>query len=103
MKAALKLVVGLIIAIVGIALYSGYVNTLVPGLSIRWWTNFLLVASGVVPLLLILGGAFVIWLEMDEIKTSRQFSKASAPQLQPAKPATSAPALIQPKIEEKKH
>ncbi len=108
MNATLKLVIGLIIVIVGLALFVDSVYDVIPGISIRWWNNFLLVASGVVPLLLIIGGGFVIWLEIDEIKTSRQFSKVSSapkPQLQAAKPATSTPTtnLIQPKIEEKKH
>ncbi|HLD57745.1 MAG TPA: hypothetical protein VJA47_05530 [archaeon] len=105
MKAVIKLVIGIIIALIGIALYTGFVNSLVPGLTIRWWYNFLLVASGVVPLLLIIGGAFVIWLEIDEIKTSRQFSKTTSapkPQPQQAKPAATTTQLIQPKVEEKK-
>ncbi len=101
MKAAIKLFIGLIVVIIGLALFVDSVYDFIPGLSIRWWNNFLLVASGVVPILLIIGGAFVIWLEIGELKTSREFSKAaSAPKPQPAKPQTSQ--LIQPKIEPSK-
>ncbi len=107
MKSALKLVIGLIVVIVGLGLFVDSVFDFIPGISIRWWNNFLLVASGVIPLLLIIGGAFVLWLVMDEIKTNKEFKKYSSapkPQPQPVKPAaTPQTNLIQPKIEEKKH
>ena len=71
-----KLVLGLVLLVIGILLFADSWGLHVfPG-SINWWGNFLTVLTGVVPILLIFMGLFVVWLEMDEMKASKEFKKS---------------------------
>ncbi|MCD6495788.1 MAG: hypothetical protein J7K54_00805 [Candidatus Aenigmarchaeota archaeon] len=75
MHAAVKILIGLFIIAVGFGLFvdSVYGNKWT-GISISWWHNFVVVVTGVIPALLILAGLFVVWLEADELKASKEFS-----------------------------
>ena len=75
MGAAVKLVLGLVILIVGLFLFVDSLWLHYTGVA--WWTHFLNVLAGVVPIFLILVGLFVLWLEVDELKTNKEFSKES--------------------------
>jgi chromate transport protein ChrA len=76
MHAAVKILFGLIIIIVGFGLFvdSVYGNQWT-GISVSWWHNFLVVVTGVIPALLILVGLFIVWLEADELKAEKDISQ----------------------------
>ncbi len=78
MHAAAKILIGLILLVIGLGLFvdsaiplSGGVGTL----GIDWLGNFIVVLTGVIPILLIIVGLFVIWLEMDELKAQKELSQ----------------------------
>ena len=87
MHAAVKVVIGIIILLIGLGLFvdSAYSNSLT-GIEIHWLENFVIVLTGVIPIFLILIGLFVIWLEVDELKAEKEF-KIEAEKEKPAKPA----------------
>lgn len=65
-----KMIAGLILILVGLGLYA------MPQLQIvDWLGNFIILVTGSIPILLILIGLFVIWLEADELKVSKDFEK----------------------------
>ncbi|MBN2102134.1 MAG: hypothetical protein JW716_04655 [Candidatus Aenigmarchaeota archaeon] len=65
-----KMIAGLILILVGLGLYA------MPQLQIvDWLGNFIILVTGSIPILLILIGLFVIWLEADELKVSKEFDK----------------------------
>lgn len=77
MHPAAKIIIGLILLVIGLALFA---NGVIPGLSIAWlgkfWLNtFIMVLQGVIPILLILLGLFIVWLEVDELKAQKELSK----------------------------
>jgi chromate transport protein ChrA len=76
MHAAVKILFGLLIIIVGFGLFvdSVYGNAWT-GISINWWQNFKVVLTGVIPPLLILIGIFVVWLEADELKAGKELGE----------------------------
>ncbi len=75
MSAATKLVIGLVVLLVGLLMFADSWGLHVfPG-GVNWWGNFLVVLTGVIPIFLIALGLFVVWLEMDEMKTSKEFKK----------------------------
>jgi uncharacterized membrane protein len=61
MKILLGGIVALIIGVVGL---------------IAWWADFLEVLKGVIPILLILGGALAIYLGMEEVRTPSSTKEA---------------------------
>jgi len=76
MHAAVKIIIGLILILIGLGLFVDSVYPLsgVEGmLGINWLDNFIIVVTGVIPIFLILLGLFVVWLEADELKTSKEF------------------------------
>lgn len=79
MHAAIKVLIGLILIIIGLGLFADEVTGIVssyPGIpAILWLTNFIIVLTGVIPIFLIVVGLFVVWLELDEIKTERELKK----------------------------
>ena len=78
MSAAVKLVVGLVVLLAGLLMFADSLGLHVfPG-GINWFGNFITVLTGIIPIFLILLGLFVVWLEMDEMKSSKEF-KAEAP------------------------
>ena len=93
MNAAIKIIVGLVLILVGLGLF---VDELTPIVSqykgiptIMWLTNFIIVVTGVIPIFLILVGLFVVWLEADELKASKEL-----------KPKQASPAPEVKKVEE---
>jgi cadmium resistance protein CadD (predicted permease) len=68
MGAGIKVLGGIILILIGLFLFS--IETPVP-----WLTNFLVVLTGAIPILLILVGLFVVWLEIDEMKTQKELKK----------------------------
>ena len=77
MGAAVKIVIGLIIIAAGFGLFIdspslGVWNSLT---GINWWNNFIITLTGVIPAILILAGIFVVWLEADELKFSKEFEE----------------------------
>ncbi|MBL7206544.1 MAG: hypothetical protein ISS36_03020 [Candidatus Aenigmarchaeota archaeon] len=79
MHAAVKVLVGLILIIIGLGFFVDEVTGVIskyPGIpAIKWLTNFVVVLTGVIPVLLILIGLFVVWLELDELKTEKELKK----------------------------
>ena len=68
MHGAGKAVIGIILLVIGLAMFAdewGY-HTFVG--SVHWWTDFLHLLAGAVPILLIVIGLFVVWLELDQQK-----------------------------------
>ncbi len=76
MHAAVKILIGLLIIVVGFGLFvdSVYANKWT-GITINWWQNFKVVITGVIPPLLILVGLFIVWLEADELKAEKEISE----------------------------
>ena len=67
MHAAAKAIIGLVLVILGLAMFGdelGY-HTF-PG-TVSWVTNFIIALTGVIPIFLILVGLFVVWLEVEEM------------------------------------
>jgi hypothetical protein len=64
MKILLGGIVALIIGIVGL---------------IGWWADFVLVLKGVIPILLVLGGALAIYLGIEEVKTESPKKEETTP------------------------
>ena len=78
MHAAIKIIIGLILILVGLGLFVDSVYPLsgVEGmLGINWLDNFVVVLTGIIPIFLILVGLFVVWLEADELKTAKDFEE----------------------------
>ncbi len=78
MHAAAKIIIGLILVLIGLALF---VDSVVPitgttgTFGIDWLGNFIIVLTGVIPIMLILVGLLVVWLEADELKMEKEFSE----------------------------
>jgi len=64
MKILLGGIVALVIGIVGL---------------IGWWADFVLVLKGVIPILLVLGGALAIYLGIEEAKTESPAKEETTP------------------------
>lgn len=86
MHAAVKILLGLVIIVIGFGLFvdSVYGNRWT-GISINWWHNFVVVVTGVIPALLILLGVFIVWLESDELKAGKEMKAAEEPVEKPKK------------------
>lgn len=74
MHVAVKVLIGLILIIIGLALF---VLSPMPilGYTIDWIRNFVIVLTGVIPIFLIVVGLFVVWLELDELKAQRELAR----------------------------
>lgn len=74
MSAALKLVVGIILVLIGLWLLvpadyiSAVKNESISGIDVNWLEEFKVVLKGFIPPFLILIGALVIWIESEEMK-----------------------------------
>ena len=64
MKILLGGIVALVVGIVGL---------------IGWWADFVLVLKGVIPVLLVLGGALAIYLGIEEVKTESPAKEEATP------------------------
>ncbi len=73
MHPAGKVGIGIILILIGLALF---VDEVVPGfipmLQINWLTNFVILLTGIIPILLIIIGLFVVWLEIDELRAQSE-------------------------------
>jgi large-conductance mechanosensitive channel len=78
MHPAAKVIIGLILIIIGLGLFVDEISPIV-GTGIAWVTNFLVVLSGVIPIFLILIGLFIVWLEIDELKTQKELKEEEKP------------------------
>ena len=74
MGAALKVLIGLILVIVGLGLFVDEMYPIV-GLGINWISNLFIVITGIIPVFLILLGLFIMWLEVDELKAQKEIEK----------------------------
>ena len=78
MHPAVKVVIGLILIIIGLGLFADELTPLISqyrGIpTVPWFTNFLIVLTGVIPIFLILVGLFVVWLEADELKARKELA-----------------------------
>lgn len=74
MHPLVKAFIGIIILIVGAGLL---VDEIFPvfNTGIKWFTNFKIVLTGIVPVFLILLGLFITWLEIDEWKIEKEIEK----------------------------
>jgi protein-S-isoprenylcysteine O-methyltransferase Ste14 len=78
MHAAIKIIIGLVLVLVGLGLF---VDSVYPIMGVKgtfgidWLGNFIIVLTGVIPVFLILIGLFVVWLEADEMKTAKEFKE----------------------------
>ncbi len=75
MGAAVKLLIGLVILVVGFLLFADELFLHALPIKVMWWQNFLTVLTGIIPIFLILIGLFILWLEMDELKAAKEFKK----------------------------
>jgi hypothetical protein len=105
MHAAVKILVGLFLIVVGFGLFvdSVYGNRWT-GIGINWWHNFVVVVTGVIPAFLILIGLFVVWLEADELKADKEMGSeaGTADEAKEVKEAVSQKAEEKPKRGRKK-
>ncbi len=70
MGAAVKLVLGLVVLIVGLFLWVD--SVWLHFTQVAWWQSFVSIIFGIVPFLLVLVGIFVVWLEIDELKANKE-------------------------------
>jgi protein-S-isoprenylcysteine O-methyltransferase Ste14 len=78
MHAAVKIIIGLILVLIGLGLLVDSVYPLMGTrgtFGIDWLGNFIIVLTGTIPVFLILIGLFVVWLEADELKTAKEFEE----------------------------
>ncbi len=76
MHAAVKIIIGLVLVLIGLGLFVDSVYPIIGvkgTFGIDWLNNFIIVLTGTIPILLILMGLFIVWLEADELKTSKEF------------------------------
>jgi hypothetical protein len=60
------------------ALVGGIVATILGVvLLVVWWSHFVLLVAGAVPLILVLGGALAVYIGIDEVKDKMQQAKES--------------------------
>lgn len=95
MHPAAKIIVGLILILIGLALFVDELTPVLghyPGIpTISWLSNFFIVLTGIIPIFLILVGLFVVWLEADELKSQQEMAREVQPAPVPVVPVK-APA-----------
>ena len=64
-----KIIGGLILILVGLALFA------LEPFGVSWLTNFIILVTGTIPILLILIGLFIVWLEADELKVEKELER----------------------------
>lgn len=88
MGAAMKIIIGFILLLIGLLLFidslesMSYVipnNVVVVGGvdfgNIDWLGSFITIVEGFIPAFLILVGLFMVWLEADELKMQKELEK----------------------------
>jgi hypothetical protein len=74
MHVAVKVLIGLILIIIGLALFVLSPMAIL-GYTIDWIKNFVILVTGIIPIFLIILGLFVVWLELDELKAQRELAR----------------------------
>jgi len=75
MHAATKMVIGIILIVIGLWLLvpagTPGLTAIKPGnlAAFDWWNEFLTVLKGVIPPMIIIFGALIVWIESEELKT----------------------------------
>jgi hypothetical protein len=88
MGAALKVLIGLVLILIGLGLFADSILGVLPGKLHRpWLDSFIVVVQGVVPIFLILLGLLVVWLEVDEIKMEKELKKEDVKHKEEVKPS----------------
>ena len=94
MGAAVKTVGGLILILIGLGLFADSIWNILPGPQINWLSNFVITLTGVIPIILIILGLFIVWLEVDEMKSRKEVHREAvqpaAPEPKQEKPAKKA-------------
>jgi len=78
MHAAVKILIGLVLVLIGLGLFVDSVYPIMGTkgtFGINWLDNFIIVLTGIIPIFLILVGLFIVWLEADELKTAKEFEE----------------------------
>jgi hypothetical protein len=59
----------------------GGIGALILGVAglIVWWVPFFLILKGIIPIILILGGALAVYLGIEDVKTSSSSAKEETP------------------------
>ncbi|MBU0898281.1 MAG: hypothetical protein KKB03_03435 [Nanoarchaeota archaeon] len=78
MHAAIKVLVGLIMIVIGLGMFADEIAPVIPYYQSRAITHFFIVFEGLIPIFLILIGLFVVWLEVDELKAQKELSREEA-------------------------
>jgi len=74
MHAAVKVIIGFILIIIGLGFFVNSISPIVP-VGAFWIENFIIVVTGVIPIFLILVGLFIVWLEIDELKAQKELGE----------------------------
>ena len=85
MHAAIKVLIGLIMIVLGLGIFADEIAPVIPYYQSQAISSFFLVFEGLIPIFLILVGLFVVWLEVDELKAQRELSVESEPKPEPKK------------------
>lgn len=82
MHVAVKIIIGLVLLAIGLGMFADSTvynilpNNLPLGLgTVDWLGALMSVLQGVVPVMLILIGLFIVWLEADELKAEKEIKK----------------------------
>lgn len=75
-----KVLGGLIVIVIGLALFADSLWNILPGPQINWISNFVITVTGVIPIFLIIIGLFVVWLEVDDMKVKKELKNEPLPQ-----------------------
>jgi len=106
MHPAGKIIIGLIVILIGLALFVDSVIPLSGGVGtfgIDWLNNFLIVLTGVIPIFLIFVGLFVVWLEADELKARKEIAEPKKePEAKPEEAKAEEKPKTKPKAKKKK-
>ena len=85
--AAGKILGGLILVLIGLGLFADSIWNLLPGPQINRLSKFIITLTGMIPILFILLGLFIVWLEVDEVKAKKEVEKEAAKVAVQPKPA----------------
>ena len=89
MHTAAKIIIGLILILIGLGLFVDSEIPLTgenPVFPIQWLDNFIILVTGFIPILFIIVGLFVVWLEADELKTGKDFGEFEEKEAKKGKP-----------------
>ena len=86
MHPAAGIVLGIVLVVVGLGLF--FMPQLQPwGVQWFWVQSLVTVLTGMIPAFLILIGVFLVWLQADELKSSKELEEPAKEEETPKKPA----------------